>query len=163
MLMTRIHAQVRIAAWLLLLAAAASTALALSEAELERRVQAITDELRCPTCQALSVKDSDASFSNQIRDKVRHMVQEGQSDEDIKAYFVSRYGEWILRAPKKQGFALVLWVLPFAGIVAVGTLLVWNMRRAAAKAQAARPATPALTTQQRERLERDLQRFKEED
>jgi cytochrome c-type biogenesis protein CcmH/NrfF len=57
----------------------------------------------------------------------------------------------------------VLWVLPFAGIIVVGGLLVWGMRRSAAKAQAAAPAAPALTPQQRERLERDLQRFKEED
>jgi cytochrome c-type biogenesis protein CcmH len=161
--MTRALIPFRIAAWLPLLLVAASAAFAISEAELERRVQVITDELRCPTCQALSVKDSDASFSNQIRDKVRHMVQEGQSDDDIKAYFVSRYGEWILRAPKKQGFGLVLWVLPFAAIVGVGVLLVWNMRRAAAKAQSAKPAAPTLTPQQRQRLERDLQRFKEED
>ena len=82
-----------LSAALLVLLLAGGAALALSEAELEKRVQTITDDLRCPTCQGLSVKDSDASFSIQIREKVRHMVEEGQSDEDIKAYFVSRYGD----------------------------------------------------------------------
>lgn len=148
---------------LLALLLAAGAALALSEEELERRVQQISDELRCPTCQALSVKDSDASFSRQIREKVRRMLEEGQSEEDIKAYFVARYGEWILRAPEKHGIGLVLWILPGAAIVLVGALLVWRMRRAEGEAQARQPAAPTLTPQQRERLERDLKRFKEED
>jgi cytochrome c-type biogenesis protein CcmH len=150
-------------AFTLALLFAAGAALALSEEEQERRVQQITDDLRCPTCQALSVKDSEASFSNQIREKVRRMVEEGQSDDDIKAYFVARYGEWILRAPKKAGFGLVLWVLPGAAILAVGGLLFWRVRRSAAQAQARQTAPPSLSPQQRERLERDLKRFKEED
>ena len=148
---------------LLALLLAGGAALALSEEELERRVQQISDGLRCPTCQALSVKDSDASFSKQIRDKVRRMVEEGQSEEDIKAYFVARYGEWILRAPKKEGLGLVLWVLPGAAILGVGVLLVWRMQRSAHRASAAQAAAPGLTPQQRERLERDLRRFQEED
>lgn len=140
----------------------AGVALAISEADLEKRVQAITDDLRCPTCQGLSVKDSDASFSIQIREKVRHMVEEGQSDEDIKAYFVSRYGEWILRAPKKQGLGLIVWGLPFAGIAAVGGLLVWNMYRSSRRDEVQPPGNSQLTSRQRERLERDLRRFKED-
>jgi cytochrome c-type biogenesis protein CcmH len=142
---------------------AGGTALALSEEELERRVQQISDELRCPTCQALSVKDSEASFSKQIRDKVRRMVEEGQSDDDIKAYFVARYGEWILRAPKKEGLGLVLWILPGAAILGVGGLLVWRVRRSAKQAESRQTVPPSLSPQQRERLERDLKRFKEED
>jgi cytochrome c-type biogenesis protein CcmH len=149
--------------WLLALLLPAAAAHALSEAEVERRVQTITGELRCPTCQALSVKDSDAPFSNQIREKVRHMVREGQSDEEIQAYFVSRYGEWILRAPRKQGFGLVLWVLPFAAIAGAGALLLWTLRGAARRARVAGPPAPALSPEQRARLERDLRRFKEED
>lgn len=147
----------------LALMVAATAAYALSEAQLEARVQEITDQLRCPTCQALSVKDSDASFSVEIREKVRHMVEEGQSDDQIKGYFVSRYGEWILRAPKKQGLGLVLWGLPFAAVIGVGALLIWNMRKAQATARANRPAPQPLTPAQRDRLERDMRRFKEED
>jgi len=146
----------------LVLALPVLAAQALSEADLERRVQEITDQLRCPTCQALSVKDSDASFSVQIREKVRRMVEEGQSDDDIKGYFVARYGEWILRAPKKEGFGLVLWLLPFGAILGVGALLVLRVRRSAGVARAA-PAPESLSPEQRSRLEQDLRRFKEED
>ena len=110
-------------------AAATLRAETLAPEEVERRVQTIADGLRCPTCQALSAKDSEAAFSVQIRDKVRHMVEEGQSDDQINAYFVSRYGEWILRAPPKQGLGLVVWVLPFAAILAAGAVLAWGIVR----------------------------------
>jgi len=143
--------------------AAAAPARALSPEELERRVQAITDDLRCPTCQAISVKDSEAAFSVEIRDKVQRMVEEGQSDEDIKAYFVSRYGEWILRSPKKAGFGLLVWILPIAAIFAGGALLVVSvMRRSRAKGVSAPPA-PSLSAEQRERVRADLKRFEEDE
>ena len=162
-----------------------------SPEELERRVQTISDQLRCPTCQAISVKDSEAAFSVQIRDKVRHMVEEGQSDDQIRAYFVARYGEWILRAPPKEGVGLIVWVLPLAAMLAAGAAMAWTIvRRSKAKAGAnsvpggsVAPGTPAapgaapargaaatpgasvapLTSEQRERVQADLKRFEEED
>ncbi len=150
----------------LALAATALLAAPPSPEDIELRVQAITDQLRCPTCQAISVKDSEAAFSVQIRDKVKRMVEEGQSDDQIKAYFVARYGEWILRAPQKQGLGLVVWVLPFAAILAVGAALAWTIvRRSRARSLAASAPWPAapLTSEQRERVQADLKRFEEED
>lgn len=135
-----------------------SDARAMSEAELEKRVLEISDQLRCPTCQAISVKDSEAAFSRQIRDKIRALLREGKSEEEIKAHFVASYGEWVLRTPKKEGVGLLLWGLPIAGILAAGALLFWRQRRAV---QAARPAAAAIPLDDsgRARIERDLRRF----
>lgn len=143
----------------------AATASAMSERELELRVQEIADQLRCPTCQAISVKDSEASFSRQIRDKVRRMLQEGQSEDDIKAYFVSRYGEWILRAPKKEGLGLVLWLAPGVLILVVGGFIGWRAWRTHRPPSADLPpgGDAGLTPEQRERIARDLERFEEEE
>jgi cytochrome c-type biogenesis protein CcmH len=141
---------------------AAGPARALSPEEIERRVQIVTDDLRCPTCQAISVKDSEAAFSVEIRDKVQRMVVEGQSDDDIKAYFVSRYGEWILRSPRKAGLGLLVWLLPFAAILAGGAALVVAILRHG-RGTGAAPAAPSLTPEQRERVREDLKRFEEED
>ncbi len=168
-----------------------ATVWALNPEEVERRVQEIADQLRCPTCQSVSVKDSEATFSQQIREKVTRMVEEGQSDEAIKAYFVSRYGDWILRAPPAKGVGLVLWLLPGAAILIVGAALGWRIWRAgrrggqpmpqaavaaqvpgAVQAQPgsasigqATPGTapPGLSPEQLERVQRDLRRFSEED
>jgi cytochrome c-type biogenesis protein CcmH len=134
---------------------------ALTERELDEKVQAITDQLRCPTCQAVSVRDSEASFSIQIREKVRRMVLEGQSEEAIKAYFVSRYGEWILRAPKKEGLGLVLWLLPGVGMLAAAGLIGWRVYRNSRAPSTSRQ--PTLTPEQQDRIARDLRRFEEED
>jgi len=149
---------------LALAAGLGSAAEALSPEELELRVQAISDQLRCPTCQAISVKDSEAAFSQQIRDKVRLMVEEGQSEEQIKAYFVARYGEWILRAPKKEGLGLLVWVLPFAAILAAGGVLVAVILRRG-RAQGVRDAAPAepLSPEQRERIQARLKRYEEDE
>ena len=85
--------------------------------EFEARFRKLSNELRCPTCQGLSVKDSEAGFSNSIKDKIRELMRQKISDKEIREYFIERYGEWILRAPPMQGFNLVLWILPGAGIV----------------------------------------------
>jgi cytochrome c-type biogenesis protein CcmH len=106
------------------------------------------------------VRDSEAAFSRQIRDKVRSLLEEGKSEEEITAYFVSRYGEWILRAPKKEGVGLLLWVLPVAAIALAAVLLLWRLSRSARAARAALPA-PAQPLSEAERglIERDLRRF----
>jgi len=72
----------------------------------------LADELRCPTCQGLSVKDSEAGFSNIIKRKILELIKIGKSDKEIKKFFVNRYGQWILRTPTKEGFNLILWLLP---------------------------------------------------
>ena len=153
---------------LLLPAIAWGQASQLNDRELELEVQRISDQLRCPTCQGSSVKDSDASFSRQIRDKVRVMVKEGQTEDMIKAYFVTRYGEWILRAPKKEGLGLVLWYSPVVLLVGVGFYLGWRVHRNNRSRKAPAPVenvpAPASNPQDfRARLAQDLKRFEEQD
>lgn len=141
------------------------SAWALSGEALEQRVRDISDQLRCPTCQAISVKDSEASFSKQIRAKVRRMLEEGQSEEQIKAFFVSRYGEWILRAPKKEGLGLVLWVLPALAVLGVGAWIVFKAHRASEASHGettAAAAEPPLSAAERKQIEKDMRRFEED-
>ncbi len=84
--------------------------------ESSERIIKLSEQLRCPTCQGLSVKDSEAGFSKIFKGKIIELIKIGKSDEEIIKYFVKRYGEWILRSPKKEGFNLVLWILPGIGI-----------------------------------------------
>lgn len=93
----------------------------------EERKQEFLDvakELRCPTCTGLSVLESDATFSVQIKDIVKEQIQGGKSKDEILSYFTERYGPWILRAPPKQGFNLVAWALPIA-ILVLGPFAIW--------------------------------------
>lgn len=104
-------------------------ALPLSASSVEQQAQQITSELRCPVCQGLSVADSPSQMANQMRDLIRERLSAGESPEAVKAYFVERYGEWILLAPKREGFNLLVWVLPFLGLGAGAMALVIVVRR----------------------------------
>ncbi len=109
----------------------------------EDTVQEIAAQLRCVVCQSLSVADSPSETAHQMRDIIRERLAVGESPEQVKAYFVARYGTWILLSPPRQGFTLLVWVVPFAGIL-VGLVLVlmvvrrWS-RRPAAAPEPARP------------------------
>jgi cytochrome c-type biogenesis protein CcmH len=104
------------------------------EPALEARVHKLGKEIRCPMCQGLSVADSNSSSARAQVDKIRELVAEGKSDEEIRDFFVSRYGEWALLEPVKSGFNLVLYAAPFA-LLAMGLgVLFWRRSRAPAAA-----------------------------
>jgi cytochrome c-type biogenesis protein CcmH len=88
------------------------------EAEVERRTDAIAAALRCPVCQNLSVKDSPSDVAASFDARIRELVREGKSDEEVKDFFVARYGEWILLSPPKHGIGLAVWLAPLLALVA---------------------------------------------
>jgi cytochrome c-type biogenesis protein CcmH/NrfF len=142
---------------LIILSGTFSVSLAEEGEKFSARFRKLSDELRCPTCQGLSVKDSEAGFSNSIKDKIRELMKNGKSDEEIIAYFVKRYGEWILRSPTKQGFNLLLWILPGAGIV-IGLFVVFLR----AKRRTNNPENEELaqlTAEEERKIKEDLGRF----
>ena len=105
----------------------ALAALAAPSADLDDRARAIEAQLRCPTCQGLSIADSPATSATQMRALVREQLAGGASDDQVRAFFVSRYGRWILLDPPLGGPDLALWLAPVV-IVAAGVALV--VRRA---------------------------------
>ena len=84
----------------------------------------VAGSLRCPTCTGLSVLESDARFSQQIKELVLEQVEAGKPKDEILAFFTERYGPWILRAPPKSGVNLLAWVLPL-GLLILGPPIVW--------------------------------------
>ena len=94
-----------------------------AETQLERDVRALSAELRCPVCQGLSLQDSPAELSQEMKDVIRSQLAEGRSREEVKEYFVSKYGEWILMEPRAEGFNLAVYILPVIGLIAGGALV----------------------------------------
>jgi cytochrome c-type biogenesis protein CcmH len=111
----------------------------------EDRARAIERQLRCPTCQGLSIADSPATSATQMRVLVREQLAAGASDDAVRAFFVARYGRWILLDPPASGPDLALWLAP-AAILAAGAVLVVRRARQAGPSGAARTwsALPAL-------------------
>lgn len=97
---------------------------ATSTDELSPEAQEIANGLRCPTCTGLSVLDSEAPFSKQIKTILKEKVEEGLDKQAIEQYFVARYGTWILRSPPKSGINLLAWILPVVLLV-LGPLFIY--------------------------------------
>lgn len=100
---------------------------------LEQRVERVSQGLRCPVCQSLSVWDSPSQVSEAMRMRIRDLARRGESDAQIRAYFVARYGDWILLSPPKQGIGLAVWLAPLlillAGTAAAtATVAGWRKR-----------------------------------
>ena len=143
----------------IILSTAVNVSKAAESEEFSDRFRKLSNELRCPTCQGLSVNDSEAGFSNSIKDKISELMKNGNSDEEILAYFVERYGEWILRAPAKRGFNLVLWILPGAGIL-IGLFIVLFRSKRWVR-QPKHEELVSLTPEEERIVKDDLGRFEE--
>jgi len=107
----------------------------------EARVQALGKQLRCPMCQGLSIADSGSSAARAQMDKVRELVAAGKTDQEIRDYFTSRYGEWALLEPPASGMNLLVWLLPLLLLVGGGVAIARTVRRPvpAAPSPAAEP------------------------
>ncbi len=78
----------------------------------DERAQAISESLRCPTCQGLSVADSNSPLAKSMRRIVTERVAAGQSAEEVRGYFTDRYGAWVLLSPRAQGSGWLVWAVP---------------------------------------------------
>ena len=97
-----------------------------------QRADAIDALARCPSCDGISVLDSSASTAVAIRQAVAARIRAGQSDSEIDAFLVSRYGPSILLRPPVRGWTAWVWVLPPAALaIAVAALVtvLWRRRR----------------------------------
>jgi len=121
----------------------------------EETVHEIGAELRCVVCQSLSVADSPSETANQMRGIIRERLAAGDSPEQVKAYFVEKYGLWILLAPPRQGFNLLVWVVPFVGLGA-GLVLVLVLMRRWSRRPAGAGSGPAPDAAMRARIRREM-------
>ena len=91
----------------------------------ESRLIEISQELRCLVCQNESLASSRAELADDLRREVRELIREEKSDAEIKAFLVSRYGDFVLYRPEVKPLTWVLWFGPFA-LLLVG---VWVLVR----------------------------------
>lgn len=80
--------------------------------EQDATVDRLGHELRCPVCQGMPIAESPSDMAQAMMQRVRELRTEGKSPEEIKQYFVQRYGQWVLLEPEAEGFNLLVWVLP---------------------------------------------------
>jgi cytochrome c-type biogenesis protein CcmH len=95
---------------------------------LEETTRQVAAELRCPVCQGNSIQDSPSELAQEMKGVVRDQLASGKTPAEVKAYFVAKYGEWILLEPKASGFNLVVYVLPLVMVLA-GGFVIWRAVR----------------------------------
>jgi cytochrome c-type biogenesis protein CcmH len=142
----------------LLLAVAALAALGAAppgRAVTEDQVREVAANLRCVVCQSLSVADSPSETANQMRAIVRERLAAGETPEQVTAYFVEKYGTWILLAPPRRGFDLLVWVVPFVALALGLGLAILAMRRWRRRSAAAAPPA-AVDDATRARIRREM-------
>ena len=122
----------------------------LQDAAQEKRARAITRELLCVVCQNQSVDDSDAPLAKDIRVIVRERIVAGETDEQVRAFVVNRYGQYVLLRPPLGIDTALIWIGPFALLaVALGVAAVY-LRRARPAGDA---AAGGLSAEEERRLD----------
>jgi len=126
----------------------------LPDAELEKRSRDISQNLRCLVCQNESIDESTASLARDLRLLVRERLKQGETDQEVVAFVVDRYGEFVLLRPQANGINLILWALaPMALLfsMAFSGAYIRNKNRATKLKK-----TPPLSNEEKEKLNQIL-------
>jgi len=112
-----------------LLLSATRTEAQATDSALDAQTAAVAATLRCPVCQGESIQDSPSELAQQMRAVVRDRLRSGQTPDQVKSYFVSRYGEWILLEPRMKGLNVALYALPVVLIAGGLVLIIFLVRK----------------------------------
>ncbi|QBR72142.1 cytochrome c-type biogenesis protein CcmH [Beijerinckiaceae bacterium] len=120
----------------------------MADPKLEARARALSAELRCMVCQNESIDESNADLARDLRLLVRERLLAGDSDEQIRAFLVRRYGDFILLKPPFKSETWLLWGAPFLILIAGGAVILFARRRQSQSASAS-----VLTEAERAKLD----------
>lgn len=100
----------------------------LTSPEQRDRYHRLAEELRCLVCQNQTLADSNAELAADLRHQVETMIQAGRSNDEIKAYLVQRYGDFVLYRPPMKTTTWMLWVGPFLLLLGGLGILLFKLR-----------------------------------
>ena len=121
----------------------------LDDPALESRARDISAGLRCLVCRNESIDESNADLARDMRLLVRERLVEGDSDAEVMAFVVERYGEYVLLRPTTDGINIILWVAaPVLFLIALGSSLFYLRSRATAQ----EPTSAGLSPEEEARL-----------
>ena len=93
--------------------------------QIEQRMQALTQQLRCLVCQNETLADSRADLAEDLRKEIREQMKAGKSDKEITAFLTQRFGDFVLYNPPVKATTYLLWFGPFVLLLG-GTLLLYR-------------------------------------
>ena len=111
----------------------------------EQQYRQLTASLRCPKCQNNSIADSNAMIAGDMRLKVYQLLQAGQTPEQVKAYMVARYGNFVSYQPPVTPSTLILWAGPALFVIIGALVIILRSRKRAVRVE--------LDAEQQQRLD----------
>ncbi len=135
-----------IALWFVLVASAAQAAV-VHESPIHRQERQIASTLRCTVCQAESLAVSQAGLARDMRKLITKKLKQGETPAQIRAYFVKRYGDYILLKPPFNPLGAILWIAPFLLFLGLGGVAFVVIRRRS-RAPAPPPVPPLAPAEQ---------------
>ncbi|RMH09721.1 MAG: cytochrome c-type biogenesis protein CcmH [Nitrospirae bacterium] len=139
-----------------LVAAGPTGATVVDETAIDVQTREIAKTLRCTVCQTENLWESGAPLAHQMREVIRERLRQGQTPEEIRAYFLSRYGEYILMEPPKRGINWFIWIGPFLLLSLGGYLLYRELRRWVTPPPSEEGHPPPLDEASQKRIEQEL-------
>ena len=120
---------------------------------LDARLKRLESDLRCLVCQNQTLAESDAPLAADLRREIRELAGAGRSDDDIRAFLVARYGDFVLYRPPLKPVTWLLWGGPFA-LLALGGVVWWIvLKRRRATPRELAPASPQAEARARALLD----------
>jgi len=109
--------------------------------ELEKRLQALSQELRCLVCQNETLADSRAGLAEDLRREIREQMRAGKTDQEIVTFLTGRYGDFVLYRPRVTPTTYLLWFGPFL-LLAVGLAVLYRQIKQRRALVTQQPLTP---------------------
>ena len=117
-----------------------------ADVAIEKRMVAISEELRCLVCQNESLSGSHAELAQDLRREIRKMIGEGKTDQEILDFKVARYGDFVRYRPPMKPTTWLLWGGPFVLLAGGIAALIAFLRR-----RVKEEAAPVLSEEERRR------------
>jgi cytochrome c-type biogenesis protein CcmH len=125
----------------------------LSNPVLEQRARNLSAQLRCMVCQNQSIDDSNAELARDLRVLVRERLTNGDTDDQVIDYVVSRYGEFVLLKPRLSAKTMILWATPVLLLLVGGVAILVFVRT-----RPSQRAVAALSAEEQARIEELLKK-----
>jgi len=109
--------------------------------QIERRMKALTEQLRCLVCQNETLADSRADLAEDLRREIREQMKAGKSDQEIITFLTARYGDFVLYNPPVKRITYLLWFGPFILLIA-GTAVLYRYLKQRRELIQDKPLTP---------------------
>lgn len=101
---------------------------ALKDPALEAQAVELMDTIRCVVCQGQPISGSNAEIAGDMRRVIRERIAGGESPEEVRAWLISRYGDWVSFKPQMRGGTLALWLVPLLALFAGLALVMRRLR-----------------------------------